>query len=297
MDLSPALAPFRVILPDVAGAVVLASAHSGRHYPETLLSSSRLDATSLRRSEDAFVDQLLAPAASLGMTVIEATFARAYLDVNRDCRELDPALFSGTPLKGGKQSDRVLAGLGVVPRVVGIGMDIYSSKIPLEEAQQRIATIHAPYHAMLEKLLAARLAFHAYAVLIDWHSMPSGAVADKGRSAPDVVLGDRHGLSCSAQLTRRVRTAFEAHGLRVAVNEPYAGGHTTERYGRPETGLHTLQIELNRGLYLDEVRVEKTVGFAKLQLTISAILAELADAVQFMNLAQNPPYQMPLAAE
>ncbi len=295
--MSLTLAPFDVMLPNAASAVVLASAHSGRHYPSALLSRSRLDATSLRRSEDAFVDELLFLGVDLGMTLITATYARAYLDVNRDCNELDSALFFDAPFNGRKTSDRVSAGLGVVPRVVGIGMDIYADKMPLAEAQQRIAAIHAPYHAKLEQLLAASRQAHDYAVLLDWHSMPSGAVADKGRLAPDIVLGDRHGSSCSAPLTRWVRTAFEAHGLRVAVNDPYAGGYTTERYGRPKTGLHTLQIELNRGLYLDETRIEKTTAFAGLQITISAILAELAKAIPSLNLAKLRPQQLRIAAE
>jgi N-formylglutamate amidohydrolase len=288
---------FELSEPPHPAAIILMSAHSGCYYPPDWQASSRLDPLTLRRSEDAFIDDLISSGPDLGMTLLRAGYARAYLDVNRDPSELDPCLFYDAPTRQHKLSDRVKAGLGVVPRMVGIGMDIYPNKIPIAEALRRIAHIHMPYHAKLTDLAAQSMAAHGYAVLLDWHSMPSGAVAEKGRLAPDIVLGDRHGLACDPALTQLIRDAFRAHGLRVVVNDPYAGGYTTERYGQPFAGVHTLQIELNRQLYMDEIKIEKSLGYSSLQRVISEVLTHVSRSLPQLPLAQSNLAPLSLAAE
>ncbi len=290
-------APFCLDVPVDAGPVVLSSAHSGRHYPAEWRDASRLDPVVLRRSEDAFVDELIEAGPALGMSLIAATHARAFVDVNRDPADLDPALFHDAPIGRTKISPRVQAGLGVIPRVVGIGLDIYPNKLAVAVAEHRIAQFHRPYHQALGALLAARCQLHGHAVLMDWHSMPSGAVADKGRLAPDVVLGDCRGLACAPAVIALLSAAFVARGLRVAINDPYAGGYMTEQYGHPATGIHAVQIELNRALYLDEIRIAKTAGFTPLKASISAVLRDVSTGIGALRSTLAPALPVQLAAE
>ncbi len=284
--------------PARSNAIILTSPHSGRHYPANLLGTARLDATALRRSEDAFIDQLIGAGPSLGMEIFCATHARAYLDVNRDPSELDPSLFHDPPVMPKKPSDRVQAGLGVLPRVVGVGLDIYPRRIDFAQAQQRISAIHIPYHDALTQLVAEAKAIHGYAVMLDWHSMPSGAVAHMrahgGKMNPAIVLGDLNGRACAPQITEAVLHAFERRGYAVSVNEPYAGGYTTQRYGKPFDNCHVLQIELDRGLYMDELRIKPHGGFAGLRDVLTSLLGELAGTIPALALGRR---RYPMAAE
>jgi N-formylglutamate amidohydrolase len=275
-------APFEICAPErTTSPLVNASPHSGRLYPPDLMRIAALDAAAIRSSEDAFVDHLIAPSPRFGAPVLRATFARAYVDVNREPFELDPGMFIGDlPTYARHRTARVAAGLGSIARVVGEGREIYRSKLPVADALARIRRVHRPYHAALMTLVQAAQDAHGLAVLIDWHSMPSGAVCGYGaRSAPDVVLGDRFGASCGHQLIDEVELAFQARGYRVARNAPYAGGYTTEHYGRPDRGVHALQVELNRALYLDEFRQALNGGFASLAGDLEEILKALASSV------------------
>jgi N-formylglutamate amidohydrolase len=280
------------------GPVLLSSPHSGRFYPAELQTAARLDATQLRRSEDAFVDQLIAAGPAFGMALFTATHARAFVDVNREPSELDMALFQDPPILPYKPSARVQAGLGVLPRVVGVGLDIYHRRLRFADGARRIRQIHTPYHEALAQLLAQTQARHGHAVLLDWHSMPSAAVATtkshNGRTAPSVVLGDLNGAACAPQVTEAVLTAFERRGYKVSVNDPYAGGYTTQRYGRPQAGIHVLQIELDRTLYMDELRILPHAGFAGLRDSLTSVLAELSTNLPALSL--NRP-NWPIAAE
>jgi N-formylglutamate amidohydrolase len=255
--------------------VVFASPHSGRIYPQALLSASLLDGHALRRSEDALVDELIAPAFERGVAGVLCRVARVYVDVNRDPWELDPAMFDGRlPAYARSQSARVAAGLGSIARVVGEGQEVYARKLSFAEARARIEAVHRPYHRALHGLLMEARKTFGLAVLIDWHSMPSAASrseAQRGRTRPDLVLGDRHGAACGRRLTQTVREALEALGYVVGLNTPYAGGFTTETYGRPAGGYHCLQIEIDRSLYLDEVRLEPSAGFAKLKRDLETV--------------------------
>jgi N-formylglutamate amidohydrolase len=259
--------------------LVFASPHSGRLYPSDMRASPALGETAIRGSEDAFVDELLAAAPAEGATVLLARYARAYVDLNREAFELDQTMFvDRLPSYARARTARVAAGLGSIARVVADGQEIYDRKLTFAEAARRISLVHRPYHDALKSLLDAAKARHGFAVLIDWHSMPAAAVqmADPGVSvSPDMVLGDRYGAACAPGLT----TAVEAHlgqlGFRTARNAPYAGGFTTEGYGRPRDGIHALQIEINRGLYLDEKTCTKAPDFAALANKLGQLFSVL----------------------
>lgn len=271
-----AAAPFEIVRPDGPGApLVFASPHSGRVYPPPMMAASRLDACAIRRSEDAWVDLLIEGAAQHGVSLIQAALARVFIDFNRDERELDPAMFA-EPLPDGShaRTARVAAGLGAIARVVAEGEEVYARKLSLAEAHQRLETAHRPYHAALRSLVEETRARHGVVVLIDWHSMPSAA-AGRGLAC-DVVLGDRFGGACSGAVARAVERAWRDLGYAVARNSPYAGGYTTEHYGAPGRGVHALQIEINRALYVDEASLEPTAGFFRLKADLERLFAVLA---------------------
>lgn len=263
--------------------LVFSSPHSGRHYPAEMLAATAVDPEALRRSEDAFVDEMIAPTSARGAAVITARYGRAWMDLNREPWELDPAMFEGDlPLFARGRSARVAAGLGAIARVAAEGREIYARKLTFAEAQARVEGTHAPYHNALGRLLARARAAHGMAVLIDWHSMPEAAartaVTPRHGKGCDIVLGDRFGASCTQKLTNLVERELEAMGYRVARNAPYAGGYTTEHYGRPASRTHALQIEISRALYLDEASLAPTDGLARLTADIGRLAMVLAQS-------------------
>jgi N-formylglutamate amidohydrolase len=260
--------------------LVYASPHSGRCYPDDMMDAAALDSVAIRRSEDCFVDDLVAGAPELGAALIAARLARAYIDVNRDACELDPAMFADElPEFARGRTARVAAGLGAIARVVSGGQESYRRKLTYAEAAARIELIHRPYHAALSELVAEAQAAHGVAVLIDWHSMPAAAARSAGRDRGcDMVLGDRFGAACAPELAAKVERELELMGYNVSRNTPYAGGYTTEHYGRPGRRSHALQIEINRALYLDEVSLTPTAGFAELQANLAQLTRILAQA-------------------
>lgn len=234
--------------------------HSGNIYPERFVSRARLDALRLRRSEDAFVDELFAGVVDQGATLLRARFPRAYVDVNREPYELDPTMFDGPlPAFANTRSVRVAGGLGTIPRIVAEAEEIYAERLPVAEALGRIAFLYKPYHRALRSRLEALRARFGVAVLIDCHSMPSLKREEPRR--PDIVLGDRFGTSCAGLVIDLAQECFQRLGYAVVRNKPYAGGYITETYGRPADGLHALQIEVNRGLYMDEDRYVRLPRF------------------------------------
>jgi N-formylglutamate amidohydrolase len=263
--------PFRLAEPAVRSAPFLfASPHSGRLYPPSFLRASRLDPLVLRRSEDAFVDEFFAAVPQHGAAFLTAQFPRAYLDVNRSEAELDSAMFeSGHGTPAGTRTARVAAGLGVIPRVVRDGVEIYRGLLPVAEAAFRLNSFYRPYHEAVQREVGRIQGLFGVAVVIDCHSMPPVA------RGYDVVVGDRHGTAAAPELSGFVERSLRALGFSVGRNTPYAGGHTTSLYGRPSTGLHAVQIEVNRGLYLDEKRMEKTAGFAECLALLSEFSAGL----------------------
>jgi N-formylglutamate amidohydrolase len=277
-ELSP---PFQVAKPaELAAPLVFNSPHSGRVYPSAFLASSKLDALTLRRSEDAYVEELFGFVSALGSPLLYAHFPRAYLDVNREPYELDPALIrDGLPHYANTQSVRVVGGLGTIARIVSESDEIYREPLSLVAALERINRLYTPYHDTLKALLAeARQAF-GLAVLVDCHSMPSNPISDQGGARSDFVLGDRYGTSCSAELTRAAAQALKAQGYVVALNKPYAGGYITEHYGRPHAGMHALQVEINRALYMHETTFDKSSGFGRIKRDLEGMVRALMASV------------------
>jgi N-formylglutamate amidohydrolase len=254
--------------------VIFASPHSGRHYPDSFLQNLRVPLIDLRQTEDAYVDELFSEAPDAGASLLHATYSRSFVDLNRDSRELDPAMFAGDPPGPvAAPSVRVEAGLGCFPRIGARGETIYAKKLSTHDGLARLSGVHEPYHRMLATEIAALHQASGCALLIDCHSMPS---AQPGRPAlPDFVLGDRFGSSCTGQLTSLVERALRAKGYTVVRNAPYAGGYTTRRYGRPKRHVHALQIEINRQLYLDEKTVEPHEGMANLRVELADLSREI----------------------
>jgi N-formylglutamate amidohydrolase len=259
--------PFEVARPsELAVPLVFNSPHSGRIYPSTFLAASKLDAMTLRRSEDAYVEELFGFVPGLGAPLLYAHFPRAYLDVNREPYELDPALIrDGLPHYANTQSVRVVGGLGTIARIVSESDEIYREPLSLFAALERINRLYTPYHSTLRTLLDEAKQAFGLSLLIDCHSMPSHPMSDTGAGRPDFVLGDRYGTSCSVELTRAAADQLKAQGYAVALNKPYAGGYITEHYGRPHSGQHVLQVEINRALYMNETTFEKVRGFERLR--------------------------------
>ena len=269
-ELTPGFAVFEPA--EQLAPFVFSSPHSGRIYPSVLLAASRLDAHSLRKSEDCYVDDLFAGVATLGAPLLAAHFPRAYLDVNREPYELDPELFGARlPTFANGQSTRVAGGLGTIARIVADGEEIYREPPTLDAALQRIEQLYRPFHAELDSLLRRTHARFGTAILIDCHSMPSAAMGQASQSRPDFVIGDRFGASCDPWLTRIVRDQLGRAGYNVLLNRPYAGGFITEHYGRPAQGVHALQIEINRALYLNERSLVPTLGFKRLQADLMGL--------------------------
>jgi N-formylglutamate amidohydrolase len=257
--------------------LIFASPHSGRLYPAPLMAVSRLTPESIRKSEDSQVDALIAAGAELGVPTIAATYARVYMDVNREPWELDPGMFEDElPPYARARTPRVAAGLGAIARIVSVGVEVYARKLSFAEAQTRVAEVHQPYHTQLAEMIARAHRRFGRAVLIDWHSMPAAAARGANNTVCDFVIGDRFGASAAPAIARLVEHRLQQQGYRVARNMPYAGGYTTEHYGRPGRGVHTLQIEMSRALYLDEETQKLTKGYPRLKASLRRVMAALA---------------------
>jgi len=259
----------------VTAPLVFNSGHSGRAYPDRFLAMTRLDHLSIRQSEDAYVDELFGRAPHLGCPLLRAHFPRAYLDVNREPWELDPQMFA-EPLSDrfNTSSPRVAAGLGTLARVVAENKPIYREPLTLDDAFTRIEGIYQPYHATLQRLISQTSAQFGTAVLIDCHSMPRlSRSGDK--AAPDIVLGDRYGTTCAPAIIDLVETVFTSAGLKVTRNRPYAGGYATRTYGRPQYGVHALQIEISRHLYMNEVTLDRGDNFDAVRALVERLIFAL----------------------
>ncbi|WP_394199024.1 N-formylglutamate amidohydrolase [Litoreibacter albidus] len=281
---------YTVTLPEVqTSSMVFASPHSGRLYSREFLRRSVLDDVQIRSSEDAFMDQLIAPATQFGVPILTATVPRAYLDLNRACDELDPAVVQGVRRRG--HNPRIASGLGVIPRVVANGRAIYSGKITLEEANTRIDRYWRPYHDRLGDLMAQTKQSFGRAVLVDFHSMPHEAVramTHSGLSRPEVVLGDRFGAAAHGDIVERIETIFLEAGLKVSRNTPFAGAYITQAYGHPSRGHHAVQVEIDRGLYMNEQHIRPNGNFDSFSKLMARIVEQIAQIGQ---------QKLPLAAE
>jgi N-formylglutamate deformylase len=278
---APLPGPFRLTgRLDGACPVLLASPHSGRHLPADFLAGARLGPAALRRMEDAHVGHLLGPAAAAGIPLLEATHSRAVLDLNRGEDELDPAMFAGTVVRRPRLTERVRRGYGLFPRVAAPGQPIHLARLAPELAARRIAALHAPWHAAIAGGLEAARARHGFAVLLDVHSMPRL----EGPAPAALVLGDLNGRSAAPALVDWLDRAFAAAGLKVARNIPYAGGHTTERHGAPLAGMHCVQLEFDRSLYMDPHSLELHDGAPGLSAMVARVVAGLLQALPSLGL-------------
>lgn len=280
-DTTDTPAAYRIVRPDRPSPLIYAVAHAGRDYPDEARAALQATDATLRSLEDPLVDQLIAGTEDFGATILVCQIARALVDVNRDPAELDPALMDDD--RQGRVSPRTRAGLGVVPRLGGDARVLHRRRLAAHEVDSRIATVHQPYHAALADLMQrAREAF-GFALLVDWHSMPSAASASEARRGglkPDIVIGDRHGQSAQSEFAGALRAAFETVGRRVVMNRPFAGGFTTQTWGRPAQGFHALQVEIDRSLYLDETSLEPSADFEGLKADIRTVSARLAAVVE-----------------
>ncbi len=271
--------PFEILEPAVcAGPVLFNSPHSGSAYPPPFLAISRLEIATLRRSEDSFVDELMAGVVPRGFPLMHAHFPRCFVDVNREPYELDPRMFDGRlPSFANTRSMRVAGGLGTVARVVGDAQEIYDRRIPVDDALQRIESLYKPYHRALRRLFSQVHRDFGAAVLIDCHSMPSTVSHRDERQRPEFVLGDRYGTSCVPTVAETVERTLRGLGYTVSRNKPYAGGFITEHYGNPAAGLHALQLEINRALYMDERRYERSGNFDRLAADLETLACRLGE--------------------
>ena len=280
--------PYEVLEPlALSSPLVVSSPHSGSIYPQSFIERSRLDPLALRRSEDAYVDELFLDSVAAGAPMLRARFPRAFLDVNREPYELDPRMFDGRlPPQSNTRSVRVAGGLGTIARVVSEAMEIYKDKLPVSEIERRLHGLYHPYHRALRRLIERSWRGYGMAVLLDCHSMPSlhraGPIeALSGQRRPEIIIGDRYGASCDAQISDFLDTALTRAGFAVQRNKPYAGGFITEHYGSPTMGMQAIQIEINRALYMDETTLAPKPEFAnvkrRLGQAITAFMAHIEE--------------------
>lgn len=264
--------------PDVPSTpIILSVPHAGRNYPPALYASARVDPAVLHRLEDRYADLLVDPLIKAGWSVLIARTPRAMIDLNRHEREVDPAMVSHLPHNHMLQSsDKLRGGLGLVPRrLQGVG-DLWSKPLPFAQVERRIATIHRPYHAMLAQLMRAAHKAHGHAILVDLHSMPPLPAPSGWAAGPGLVLGNRFGRSAAPALVTLLADIAAGQGFASTQNYPYAGAYLIERHGRPESGFHAIQIEIDRALYLDAALEEPGPGLPRIQALITALVEGLA---------------------
>lgn len=294
--MNPKLAtPFEIREPRQQTCPILFnSPHSGRHYPQSFINMSRLSPHEIRKSEDSYVDELFSFAPDIGACLMHAFFPRAYLDLNREPYELDPNMFDGIlPESANTQSHRAKLGLGTIARIVSEEADIYPGKINISEALIRIETLYHPYHAALENKLNELFQKFGSVLLVDCHSMPAKPFEDNTASATkaDIVLGNNFNRSCNASITDLADYLFAKMGYKVERNYPYAGGFITQKYGHAKSPQQSIQIEINRSLYMNESSMEIHSGFETLAADLKTIALELQKNVSDMLL------ETPIAAE
>jgi N-formylglutamate deformylase len=262
-------------------AVVLDSPHSGVTYPSDFGSCCPMD--QLRRAEDTHVEKLYSFAPKLGVSWLEALFPRSYLDLNRSLDDIDPALLAepwpqALPTDAA-HSDKLRLGKGLLWRLTDEGQPIYDRLLSVQEVQRRIARCWVPYHQALADLIEAAWQRHGHCIHINCHSMPSvaasHATAFPGSVHPDMVVGDRDGSTASPAVSRAVVDFLSALGYRVAYNHPYKGVELVRRHGQPERQRHSIQLEVNRRLYMDEATLVPHQGLADLRQDLAALVQAL----------------------
>ena len=262
----------------VACPLIVDSPHSGRAYPEDF--GHAVSLALLRRAEDAFVDDLFEDTPGHGAGFLKALFPRSYIDPNRHAGEIDEGMLDDVWPHRVEISARAEMGLGLVRRLIKGNVPIYDRLLTVAELEARIAGYHRPYHDELEAMLAEAHARFGAVWHVNAHSMKALG-RKRGQSIPrdDFVLGDLDGESCDPDFTAFVAETLRGFGYTVRLNHPFKGAALVQRFGRPKDARHSLQIEVNRGLYMDEERIEKTDGFDALKRDIDRLLAAIASYV------------------
>ena len=269
--------PYRLIEPEaLLSGIVIASPHSGRNYLSSVKEQSILDPITLRSSEDAFVDELMDFAPALGIPLICSEIPRAFVDLNRARDELDSAIIEG--IKPNRQNPRVISGLGVIPRVVANGKEIYSGKLSKEAAIERLENFWDPYHSKLAELLDRARQQFGYSILIDTHSMPHEAILNASSSfrTSQIVLGDRYGATCAPEIINDLIKLISKNGLRASRNIPFSGAYIVQKYGSPGLNRHAIQLEIDRSIYMDERKIQKLEKFHKLKNKLQNIIRDFS---------------------
>lgn len=278
--------PFTLVGPrEPQWPVIIAVPHAGRDYGSHLADAARVPMPVLQRLEDRYADVLSGAASAAGFTVLIANSARALIDLNRAEDEWDSQIVSDALPSAAAANQRVRAGLGLVPTRLHPHGELWRQRIDRSELERRLERVHRPWHRTIEQMMASAQRRFGRAVLFDLHSMPT----QPGRR-PEMVIGDRFGLTASAQLVESLLAMGEGAGLSVARNSPYAGAHGVLRHGRPQTGMEAVQIEFDRSLYLAADQRPDEAGSARLA---DLLLAMARAASQWVDDAQ----RWPLAAE
>ena len=274
-----AFIPYDLQYPNVQStSVIFCSPHSGRFYPDDFIQNSVLDERTIRSSEDAFVDELVSQVTDFGALFLKALLPRAYVDLNRNSNELDPALIKG--VHNQKTNSRINSGLGVIPRVVGGGREIYNGKIPNAEAEMRIKHFWRPYHNILRDIVSSTRVQFGEVILVDCHSMPSNQSLDnvaKRRNIPEIVLGDGFGASSKKSIMDALENEFLTAGFTVSRNIPFSGAFTVKEYGSPETNENVIQLEICRSLYMDEDNLCLNNNFSEFKDVLGEVLKNIAN--------------------
>ncbi|KTF69887.1 N-formylglutamate amidohydrolase [Sphingomonas sp. WG] len=271
MNSPPSFERYGPLLPE--SPVVLSAPHAGRDYPAVLAAALRVPLPALRALEDRHVDAL-ARDARREETLFVATRARAWIDLNRSEQERDPHIDDGAQRIGRPPSAKLRSGLGIVPRRVGNLGQLWCRRFTDAEIVERIEEDHRPYHAALAEALGAAHRRFGIAVLLDIHSMPPLGHA---ASAPQLVIGDRFGRAAAARFGTRIAGVARQHGIASAANTPYAGGYILERHGDPRGGIHAIQLEFDRALYLDAALDQPGAGAAMTKALLRGIIDAIAD--------------------
>jgi N-formylglutamate amidohydrolase len=277
-----AIAPYLLHPPTTAALpLVLDSPHSGEHYPDDF--DHAPPRAVVRQAEDTHVARLYRGAPRFGATLIEAVFPRAYIDANRSLADLDPALLAEawpTPLAPSRKTEQ---GIGLIWRIARGGTAMYERKLTVDEVRRRIDRWYLPYHAALAAQIDARHRAFGAVWHINCHSMPAVGDAnadDPGRERADFVLGDRDGTTCEPAFTDLLARTLRGMGYSVAVNDPYKGVELVRMHGRPGERRHSLQIELNRRLYMEETTLAPTANYRHLERALERVVAAVSSYIR-----------------
>jgi N-formylglutamate deformylase len=273
--------PVRVLVPQngvVPIPLVLDSPHSGIRYPTDF--DYACDFAMLRKAEDTDVDDLFGDAPTLGATLVCAEFPRSYIDPNRRVEDVDTAMIEGRWPHKVDHSPKTNSGIGLIWRLLDIDVRIYERRLTVSEVEARIAQFHAPYWNALRAAVETAFKRHNKVFHINCHSMPEEAGGlswiRKGTKFPDIVLGDRDGSTCSPEFTKMLHDAFRSEGLSVAINDPYKGVELVKQFGKPREDRHSIQIEINRRLYMNEATRERNANYSALKATLARTLQRVA---------------------